>query len=343
MVENVARGKLSLLACKSGRGFAERVAEELGRILNKKGRAKPFHIVESDETVFANGEIKTVINENIRGNDIYIIQCIDDPLCAERSVNDNFMALATAIHAAYQSDAECINAVIPQFPYSRQERRTGRECITAKQICLFLEVSGADRVITLDIHAEAIQGFFNRCKLENLHASRVIIEYFKKKYLTKSTTVVAPDMGGVRMARFYSKEFKRDLAIVDKARDYMRASTINTMRLVGDVKNKDIFICDDLVATGGTLLNAAKLLKENGARDIFFACSLPFFNDKAVDRFQKEYDAGLFKTIIGTDAVFRGERFVRETPWYEEVSIAPLFAHVITNINRKRSVSALLL
>ena len=149
-------------------------------------------------------------------------------------------------------------------------------------------------------------------------------------------------MGGAEKARFYSKAMHTDLAIVDKARDYSKTSVVESMRLVGDVKNKDVLIPDDMISTGGTIINGAKLLKEQGANNIYIACSLPFFNGDAAEKLYKAYQDGYISRVIGTDAVMHGEAFVKNNPWYDEISIAPLFARVIYNINAKRSVSELL-
>ena len=335
------RGALSIMACNSGRGLARRIVNEINNIIGAGTQSPPFRLTDSDEIIFANGEIKTVINENIRGDDHYIVQCMDDPL-STNSINDNLMALLTAVNAAFQSDADSITVVIPQFPYSRQERKKTREGITAKQIARFLEDSGADRVITLDVHAEAIMGFFNKAKLEDLHASRTIINHFLEHYDHSNLIVTSADVGGAEKARFYSKALQTELAIVDKARDYSHASVIESMRLVGDVKSKNVFIPDDMISTGGTIVNAAQLLKDNGAANIYVACSLPFFNGNAKEKLQKAYDEGLIKKVFGTDAVMHGEKFSEQNPWYEEISIAPLFAQVIYHINAKRSVSELL-
>ncbi len=337
------RGALSIMACNSGKSFATRVMNSLNEIARKNSNDAEFSLRDTSEVVFPNGEVKVVIKEFIRGDDVYIIQCIDDPL-SDRTVNDNLMALVTAIHAAYQSDPDHITAVIPQYPYARQERRKTREAISAKLIANLLEDAGAQRVLTLDIHAEAIQGFFRLTKLEDMHASGEIMSHIENnlKLDNKNLVVSGPDVGSADRARHYSQLLKTDLAIVDKARDYSKTSEVESMRLVGEVKGKDVLIVDDMIATGGTLLHAANLLKDNGAKDIYVAISLPFFNGNAVERIDRAYKQGIIKSVIGTDAVFWGEAFVRNTPWYEEVSVAPLFAKVIYNINKKRSVSKLL-
>jgi len=335
------RGALSIMGCNSGRALAERIVTHLNKIICPAEDCPPLRLTDTQEVTFANGEIKTVINENIRGDDHYIVQCMDDPN-SEKSINDNLMSLLTAINATHQSDADSITVIMPQYPYSRQERKKTREGITARQIAQFIEVSGANRVITLDVHSEAIMGFFSQAKLEDLHASRTILDHFEAHYDTSNLIITSADVGGAEKARFYSKAMHTDLAIVDKARDYSKTSVVESMRLVGDVKGKDVLIPDDMISTGGTIVNGAKLLKEQGANNIYIACSLPFFNGNAAEKLYKAYQDGYIARVIGTDAVMHGEAFVKNNPWYDEISIAPLFARVIYNINAKRSVSELL-
>ena len=346
---SITRGRLSILSCSSGRPFADKVADHLREAFSNPGARSSYCLRESTEILFANGEIKTVIDENIRGDDTYVIQCTDDPLrrahadpSQRRSVNDNLLALLTAINAAYQSDAESITAVIPQFCYSRQERKKTRECITARLIAGMLEDAGANRVLTLDIHAEAIQGFFKHAILEDLHASKDIMRFFRSSVPLENVVVVAPDTGSADKARHYAQKLGCRFAVVDKARDYTKASTIESMRLVGDVADCRVIMPDDLVATGGTLINACRLLKDKGATEVFVACSLPYFNGDAIEKLSKAHSEGLFEMVVGTDAVHHGPEFIAKHHWYREVSLAPLFAKVIYSINQKRSVSELL-
>jgi len=335
------RGALSIMACNSGKVLAERIIKSLNQIIHNSGEEATLRLIDTEEVDFANGEIKTVIKENIRGDDHYIVQCMDDPL-SNKSINDNLMTMLTAVNAAFQSDADSITAVLPQYPYSRQERKKTRESITAKQIARFIETSGANRVITLDVHSEAIMGFFNFAKLEDLHASQTLINHFVSKYGSDHLVITAADVGGAEKARFYSKNMHTELALVDKARDYSKSSTIESMRLVGDVADKNVLIPDDMISTAGTIINAARLLKDKGAKKVYAACSLPFFNGDAIEHLDKAYEEGSIERIIGTDAVFHGLDFEKEHEWYDEVSIAPLFAKVIYHINTKRSVSELL-
>ena len=215
------RGRLSLITCDSGMEFSSRVERHLLDTIHDKDGVDTSVLRRSSEVWFANGEIKTVIEENIRGDDVYVIQCFDDPLRRapgvpdRRSVNDNLMALLSALHACYQSDAECITAVIPQYVYSRQERKKTREPITAQIVARALETAGAHRVLTLDIHAEAIQGFFHKAILEDLHASKDIVDFFERKIQTEDLCVVAPDTGSADRARHYSQKLGVGFAVVD--------------------------------------------------------------------------------------------------------------------------------
>ena len=341
LVQTNNRGRLSIISCDSGRAFATGLAEALSRIILEADGAAQAVVRDSEEVRFANGETKTVIRESIRGDDVYVVQCIDDPL-SSRSVNDNLMALLTAVNAVYQSDPDCITAVIPQFPYARQDRKRAREPITARVVAAALEDVGAGRIITLDIHAPAIEGFFRRAVLENLHASKEIIAFLRRTIPLDLLCVVAPDTGRAQMARLYSRALNCDFAVADKARDYAAPSAIESMRLVGDVAGRRVIIPDDMVATGQTLLNSCRLVLDKGASDVYVICSHPFFNGDAVERLDRGFQDGLFKMIVGTDAVWRGSDFAREHPWYREVSLTGLFASVIFNINRRRSVAKLL-
>ncbi len=336
------RGRIGIIACNSAKQFAEIIVNRLREIHASQGIERDVRFIDSDEVQFANGEMKTVINEPIRGEDVYVIQLMDDPL-SENSVNDNLMALATAVNAAFNSDAGSITAVIPQFPNSRQERRKGRESLTASMTATFLENCGANRILTIDIHAEAIVGFFRKARLDNLHASKGFMRYFEEyDIVNENTVVVAPDVGSAETARYYSREMKIDMAMIVKERDYTKPSTVISTRLVGDVKDRNILIVDDMIATGGTLIAACKTLKEFGAKDINVGATFPFFNGEAVAKIDQAYKEGTIKRVIGTNAVWRGEQFKKDHPWYREIDIARYFAKVIFRINHMESISGIL-
>lgn len=334
------RGELVIISCDSGKSLAVRIIDAINEILKSKN-CPQTHLIDSEEIIFANNEVKTVINEPIRGSDVYVIQLFDDPL-SEKTINDNLIALFTAINAAKQSDAENVTAVLPQFPYSRQEKRLCREAITAKLVVDFMELSGTDRVISLDIHSPSIAGFFQHAKFDNIEARNLIVHKLKNIYKKDNLVVVSPDIGGTGRAKNCASMLNADLALIYKQRDYARKSTIKDTLLIGNVKNKDVLLIDDMVATGGTFIKALELLKMHNANDIFIAASMPFFNQNAHLAFSQAYEKGLFTRFIGTDAVFHGEEFLKNNLWYEEVSIAPLFASVIYNINNRLSISPLL-
>ena len=335
------KGKFKIFANQSGKAFCRKIIHHLNEIIERQEFPKKVELGFGEEIIFSNKEVKYIIGESVRGKDVYIVQLFDDPLRKE-TINDNLIALCTAINAAKYSDAKRITAVIPQFPYARQDKIRGREPLTAKIIGALIENSGADKIITLDIHAEPIEGFFNDLKMENLHVGRKLIRYINENIKKDNLIMVAPDIGSSKRAHFFSKELGLELAIIDKLREHSKASTISKMRLVGDVMGKNVFITDDMVATGGTLINACELLKEKGAQDIHISVSLPYFSSQSYMAFDKAFEKGLFKSFIGTDAVFWGEQFVKDHPWYTELTIGDIFAEVIFSMNQDLSVSKLL-
>lgn len=341
------RGPIGIIACDSGKPFAQKIVKSLTEIVKREAEKgllyeEPFALVATKEHTFPNTEIKTVIDESIRGNDVYIIQDCENKV-GRQSIDRQLRALTTAIDAARRADAHYITAVLPYFPYSRQDRAQGREPITAALVAREIEVAGAHHIITLDVHNEAIGGFFRTVRsFENLHASKALIPYIQKTLGADNLVVVSPDAGGARRAEYYAKYLRTPLAIMYKSRDYSRGE-VERMMLLGDVKGKNVVLIDDMIATAGTLKKAVELLKESGATNISFACCLPLFTPPALDNIQNAVDAGLLNRVIGTDAVYHGgDVFIREHPWYWEVSVAPYFAEVIYNMNHNKSISSLL-
>ncbi len=251
------------------------------------------------------------------------------------------MSLKTAIDAAKRSDATNITVILPAYPYARQDKSISRECITASLIARELENLGVNRVITLDIHNTAIGGFFVKANLENLYPTKTICNYIKNNFSTDNLIVVAPDTGAMRRAQNYAEKLQVPLVVVYKERDYSTSSKILNTILIGNVKNKDCLIIDDMIATGGTIINVAKTLKENGAQKIYISCSLAFFNGDAKIKFTDMYDAKTFESVISTDAIHHNESF-KQNPWFKEVSVAKYFAEVIYNLNHNISISKLL-
>ena len=307
-------------------------------------------------TIFPNGEIKSEILESIRGKDVYIFQDVENRYPVKfsggdvnnLSINDHLMTIFVTVDAARQAGAERITLVIPNYPYARQHKAKGREGLTASRIGKIFESYGVNHIITLDIHSRDIMNAFDKMRLENLHASYQIIQTLinMEGILSDDFVVVSPDTGAVDRNKFYASALKKPLALLYKERDYSRVSkdasesNISQIRLLGSVNNKTVFMADDILGTGGTLIKGMRLLKENGARRIICSISLPLFSGSAISHFDEAYNEGLFYRIIGTNAVYQEEVLTRE--WYVSVSISQLFAHVISRLHQNQSVSSLL-
>jgi ribose-phosphate pyrophosphokinase len=278
-------------------------------------------------TRFSEGEIRVKVNENVRGKDVFIIQ----PTCPPP--NDNLMELLIIIDALKRASAQRITAVIPYFGYARQDRKDQpRVPITAKLVANLLTIAGADRILTMDLHAGQIQGFFD-IPLDHLFAVGVFIDYFSKLKL-KDIVVVSPDVGGIKMARAYAKRLSADLAIIDKRR--ISPEQAEAMHILGEVKNRNAIIVDDLIATGGSLIEAVGALKKAGAKSIIAAISHGILSGPAIDRVTKCKD---LKELIITDSIpLAGSRKI---PRIKVLSIASLLAEAIKRIHHEESVSSL--
>jgi len=317
---------------------------------------RPFK-VNVKFTRFPNGEIKSEIEESIRGKDVFIFQDVENRYAVKfhggqtvsnLSINDHLMTVMVTVDAARQAGAERITLVIPLYPYSRQHKAKGREGLTASRIGKIFENLGVDHIITLDIHSRDIMNAFDKLRLENLHASYQIIQTLLNMdgILSDDFVVVSPDTGAVDRNKFYASALKKPLALLYKERDYSKLSkdasqsNISQIRLLGSVKDKTVFMADDILGTGGTLIKGMKHLKENGAGKIICAISLPLFSGDAISHFDEAYKEGLFYRIIGTNAIYQEEVVKRE--WYVNVNITRLFAHVISRLHQNQSVSSLL-
>lgn len=307
---------------------------------------------------FANGEFKSEIQCSIRGMDVYVVQDVENhyPLSFNGtdesfilSINDHVMLLFLTIDTAFQAGAESVTVVLPAYPFARQHKKRGREPLTASWFGRTLESMGVTRLITLDIHSKEIENTFNTLRLENLHASYQILRKLGELVdLRKEDLVVlAPDLGSADRNKYFSGNLKRPLALLYKERDYSKVShdakdsNIISTKLLGNVENKTVFMADDMLGTGGTLINAMRQLKTMGASKIIVAVSLPLFSGNAVDHFEKAYREGLFHRIIGTDAVYHNEKLLGRE-WYEPVSISNLFARIIYRLHHNKSLSTLL-
>jgi len=325
------------------------------------GRAEEYRCprfkIATQFTLFPNGEVKAEILESVRGKHVYIIQDVENhfPVAFNGgetkkglSVNDHLMTIFVTVDAAREAGAETITLVVPAYPYSRQHKKKGREGITAGRVAKILESLGVNRIITLDIHSREINNAFDKMRLENLHASYQIIRtlcdipgIFDDEFV-----VVSPDTGAVDRNKFYATALKKPLALLYKDRDYSRVSAnamennISEVKLLGDIHGKTVFMADDMLGTGGTLLKAMTFLKEQGAGKVICAISLPLFTGDAIKYFDAAYEKGLFYRMIGTNAVYHEELLCRE--WYISVNITKLFAQTIRRLHQGRSVSSLL-
>jgi len=317
----------------------------------------PRFKVNARYTWFPNGEVKTEILDSVRGKDLYIFQDVENRQpCKfnegrdERSlsVNDHIMNVLVTVDAAIQAGAERITLVMPAYPYSRQHKKKGREGLTAARLGQIFENYGISRIITLDIHSREIENCFNKLRLENLHASYQVIEKLAGivDVGDENLVVLSPDTGAVDRNKFYASTLQKPLALLYKERDYSKVtkdandSNITAMKLLGDVRGKIVFMADDMLGTGGTLLKGMRYLRDEGATKVICAVSLPLFSASAIDDFDKAYREGLFYRIIGTNAVHHNELLKKE--WYIEADVTTLFAQIISLLHHNRSLSPML-
>ena len=285
-------------------------------------------IVNSSVRKFADGEIYIEINENIRGNSIFIIQSISSP------ANDNLMELLLCIDALKRSSAKNITAVIPYFGYARQDRKVvPRTSISAKLVSNLITKAGADRVVTVDLHAGQIQGFFD-IPVDNLFATPIFARHIKKKIKIKNMICVAPDVGGTERARALGKILNVGLAIVDKRRPKPGQSQV--MNIVGDVKGKTCVIVDDIIDSGGTIVNAAKALKDRGAKEVYVYITHGVLSGEAV----KKIKNSVIKNLVITDTIDNNVR-TKNVKNIEVLPISGLMGEAIKRISNSTSVSDL--
>ncbi|QIQ41772.1 MAG: ribose-phosphate pyrophosphokinase [Buchnera aphidicola (Microlophium carnosum)] len=278
---------------------------------------------------FSDGEISVQINENVRGGDIFIIQSTCAP------TNDNIMELVVMVDALRRASAGRITAVIPYFGYARQDRRvrSARVPITAKVVADFLSSIGVDRVLTVDLHAEQIQGFFD-VPVDNVFGSLILLEDMLQREL-KNPIVVSPDIGGVVRARAIAKLlYDTDMAIIDKRRP--RANVSQIMHIIGDVANRDCILVDDMIDTGGTLCKAAEALKERGAKRVFAYATHPVFSGDA----SKNLKNSVIDEVVVCDTIPLSET-IELLPNVRTLTLAGMLAEAIRRISNEESISAM--
>jgi len=276
---------------------------------------------------FSEGETRVKINDNVRGKDVFVMQ----PTCPP--TNDNLMELLIMIDALKRASAKRITAVVPYFGYARQDRKDQpRVPITAKLVANLITVAGADRVLTVDLHAGQIQGFFD-IPLDHLFAVGVFIEYFSKMNLD-GLVIVSPDVGGIKTARAYAKRIGAGLAIIDKRRE--NPEKTEAMHILGEVDGKNAIIVDDLVATGSSLFEAVETLKKGGAKNVYAAITHGVLSGPAIERLEKCVN---LKELVITDSIPLSQ--AKKHPRIKVLSIAELLAEAIKRIHNEESVSSL--
>lgn len=281
---------------------------------------------KSSVSRFSDGEVQINIEESIRGGDVYVVQSTCAP------VNDNVMELLIMIDALKRASARSINIVMPYYGYARQDRKArSREPIAAKLMADLLETAGATRVITLDLHAPQIQGFFN-IPIDHLQGVPILADYFEQKNL-QDVIVVSPDHGGVTRARKLAERLKTPIGIIDKRRP--RPNVAEVMNIIGNVEGKTAILIDDIIDTGGTITLAADALIENGATEVYACCTHPVLSGPAIERIANSQ----IKELVVTNSIPLPEE--KQIDKITELSVAPLIGEALLRIHEKKSVSIL--
>lgn len=308
---------MKIITGSSNQPFAQKVAEHCFTDL-----------VPAELNRFSDGEICVEVHENIRGKDVFLVNSTCTP------VNESLMELLIMIDTAKRSSAQRITAVIPYFGYARQDRKSAsRTPITAKLVADLLQRAGAHRILTMDLHAGQIQGFFD-IPVDNLFATPIFARHAKKNIKSKNIICVAPDVGGTERARALGKMLDADLAIVDKRRPKPGQSKV--MNVIGNVKDKTCIIVDDIIDSGGTIVNAAKALKDRGAKEVFVYITHGVLSGEAVEKIKKS----VIKKLVITDTIDNGNK-IKNVKNIEVLPISTLMGEAIKRISNSTSVSDL--
>lgn len=316
---NIHGKDIKIFTANSNPKVAEEIARELGKPLG-----------QSEVVTFSDGEISVSIKESVRGSDVFVVQSTSTP------VNDNMMELLIMIDAFKRASAGRITAVIPYMGYARQDRKAkARDPISAKLVADLLTVAGADRVLSMDLHCAQIQGFFN-IPVDHLLGVPILVPYFIEKFkdIRENTVVVSPDLGSVTRARNFAAKFDAPLAIVDKRRQ--KANVCEVMNIIGDVKDKDVILVDDMIDTAGTLCNAAKAIVEKGGAKSVTACATHgVLSGPAIQRIQDS----VIKEVVLLDTIALPEE--KKIDKITVLPVAPVFAQAIQKIYEDSPISPL--
>ncbi|MDY0256172.1 ribose-phosphate pyrophosphokinase [Gudongella oleilytica] len=310
---NLCLGGVKVFTGNANRDLVKKICSELN-----------IQLGNCEVTHFSDGEINVNIGETVRGCDVYIIQPTNSP------VNDNLMELLILIDAVKRASAGRINAVIPYYGYARQDRKTkAREPITAKLVADLITTAGADRVVSMDLHAGQIQGYFD-IPVDHLSSIPLLANYFKK-IIDEDTVIVSPDLGGVTRARTFANILDLPIAIIEKRRP--KANVSEVMNVIGEIEGKNVILVDDIIDTAGTIVKAASVLKSFGAKKVYGCATHGVLSGPALDRI---HNSELEKFVITDTIPLSDEAKIDKI---EVVSVAPLFAEAIKRINSNESVS----
>ena len=317
-IEMAGQKKLVLITGRAYPELAEQVAEELGA-----------ELVPTDSRTFANGELYARFDESVRGSDAFVIQSHTNP------INEWLMEQLIMVDAMKRASAKRITVVAPFYPYARQDKKgRGREPISARLVADLFKAAGAHRIMSVDLHASQIQGFFDG-PVDHLFAMPVLLEHFRKTIDRDDLTVVSPDMGRVRVADVWSDKLGAPLAIIHKRRDPLVPNQVSVHEIVGDVRDRWCVVVDDMIDTGGTIAKAAEALKAAGARGVTIACTHAIFSGQAIEHLSKEF----IDQVVVTDTLPVGpeKRFEKLTV----LPIAPLLAKAIHEVFEDGSVTSM--
>nr|WP_029191023.1 ribose-phosphate diphosphokinase [Ornithinibacillus scapharcae] len=306
---------MKVFSLNSNRKLAEEIASHIGLSLGK-----------CTVTTFSDGEIQINIEESVRGSDVYVVQSTSSP------VNQHLMELLIMLDALKRASAKTINVVMPYYGYARQDRKArAREPITAKLVADLIETAGADRVITLDLHAPQIQGFFDG-PIDHLQGVPLLSDYFEKKNI-EDIIIVSPDHGGVTRARKMADRLKAPIGIIDKRRP--RPNVAEVMNIIGNIEGKTAILIDDIIDTAGTITLAANALIENGAKEVYACCTHPVLSGPAIERIQNSK----IKELVITNSIPLPEDKLIDK--ITQLSVAPLIGEAIIRVHEEQSVSIL--
>lgn len=312
---NMSGSEVKIFTGNANPELAQKIADSIGIPLGK-----------ATVSTFSDGEIAVNIEETVRGTDVFVIQSTNPP------VNDNLMELLILIDAFKRASAGRVTAVLPYYGYARQDRKAkARDPITAKLVADILTTAGADRVLTMDLHAAQIQGYFD-IPVDHLLGVPILAKYFQEKEI-KDLVVVSPDLGSVTRARNFANLLDAPIAIIDKRRP--QANVAEVMNIIGDIEGKNVILIDDMIDTAGTITQGANALKEFGAKDVYACCTHPILSGPAIERIQNS----VIKELIVTDTVPLPEE--KRIDKIKVRSVAPIFGEAIQRIYKNISVSKL--